>query len=378
MSWHRCTKPRSTTACGPQHQPCSKKLADRRATCSSPATGCPRTTSRSSLRDSASAESATRSGNASISRSTIPWTNTCRVCISCPTADWSRSPPCTPMRRRKTSLVYNEALPHVEARNGLTVRLDGPHGTHIAWSIADPIDADGWSSARVETIESLLPNLRQYVRVRQALVDARALGSSLAALLENTRCGVIQMDRFGRIVAANDRARNLLRKRDGLFDRRGLLSAASPEENVTLQGLLARALPLLGGQCASGSMMVTRSVVLPRLAVHISPVGERRSDQHPVRVAALALVVDPTDRAQVDPDLVAVALGLTPAESGVAGAAGPGKHHPRHCPCDGPQPRHGPLARQAYLHQAEHLTAIRAGSDGAVPRQHSGDSALIS
>ena len=43
------------------------------------------------------------------------------------------------------------------------------------------------------------------------------------------------------------------------------------------------------------------------------------------RVAALVLVVDPGDRARIDPRLVAEALSLTPAESVVAALLSQGK-----------------------------------------------------
>lgn len=225
----------------------------------------------------------------------------------------------------RTSRVYNEALPLYSARDSLNVRLDGPAGSHIAWVVGDPVEGYGWSSSRVETIERLLPHLRQYVRVRQALVDAGALGSSLATLLENKKTGVIQLDRRGRIVEANDHARHLLRNGDGLADRSGLLHASSSTDDQKLQKLLAGALPPFGRQGASGSMVVRRSLLSPALVVHISPVGEDQTDSRSQRVAALVLVMDPLNRAIVDPGLVAATLGLTPAESHVAVLLAQGK-----------------------------------------------------
>ena len=82
-------------------------------------------------------------------------------------------------------------LRDTESQNGLHVRLDGPQGSNIVWSLADSTEPEGWSSAQIETISSLLPHIRQFVRMRQALADAAALGTSLADLLDNTRLGVI-------------------------------------------------------------------------------------------------------------------------------------------------------------------------------------------
>ena len=217
-----------------------------------------------------------------------------------------------------TSVVYNEALLLAGTRDSLTVRLDGPEGSRIVWVVADPVEGDGWSFSRVEAVERLLPHLRQFVRVRQALVDARALGASAVELLDNDRVGVIRLDRRARVVAANDRACALLRKRDGLWDEDGYLRASRPPEDVKLQRLLAQALPFLGGAGAGGSMPVSRATSQPRLAVHVSPVSEGGAYPRGSRIGALVLVADPADRADIDPGRVGDILGLTPAESRIA------------------------------------------------------------
>ena len=218
----------------------------------------------------------------------------------------------------KTSRAYNEAFVRFDRQNGLNVRLDGPCGSRITWGIADPIDASGWSSSQLDMIARVIPHLRQYVLVRTALADARALGTSVAGLLDNTRAGVIQLDRRGRIVEANARAAELLRRRDGLSDQGGALYAATPEDNDRLQSLLARALPRFRGQGASGSMVVRRSSLLPRFALHVTPVANRERDDRSRLVAALVLIVDPVERARIDPGLVEAVLGLSPAETEIA------------------------------------------------------------
>lgn len=225
---------------------------------------------------------------------------------------------------RKTSAVYNDLLPRAHFRDGLIVRLDGPHGSRIVWSIADPVDGDGWSSERVRTIERLLPHLRQFVRVRQALVGAGALGASLADLLDNVRAGIIHLDRRGRPVAANDRARALLLNGEGLRDEDGCLRAALPREDAALQKLLARALPRPGGSGEGGSMLLSRPGTRSRLVLHVSPVDDAGAGTGPGFVGALVLAVDPADRADIDPGRVGKTLGLTPAESRVAVALAEG------------------------------------------------------
>ena len=219
---------------------------------------------------------------------------------------------------KRISLAYNEMLVRSDTQNGLHARLDGPDDSWIVWTAADPVDDVGWSSRRVEMVSRILPHVRQFVRVRLALVNARAVGTTMAGLLDNTGCGIIQLDPQGRIVATNGRALELLRKGDGLTDDEGGLRARMPQEDATLQSLLARALPRFGGG-VSGSMMVTRSVGSPpRLVLHVSPVGAGRPDLRAIRVGAIVLIVRPETRTIADPELVAGALGLTPAETRVA------------------------------------------------------------
>ena len=204
------------------------------------------------------------------------------------------------------------------AQDALKIRLDGPDSSRIFWSIGDPGDADGWSSDHVDMIARLQPHLRQFVRVRHALVQAEALGQSFATLLDNDRVGVVQLDRSGRIAAANDVAVEFLRQSDGLFDEGGVLRAILPEDDNKLQGLLGRAIPRFGVAPESGSMAVARRNPGLPLVLHVSPVRNPESDCRPQGAAALVLIVDVRRHARLDRGLVAAVLGLTPAESEVA------------------------------------------------------------
>ena len=217
----------------------------------------------------------------------------------------------------RTSVVYNDYLARIHAQNSINVRLDGPNGSSIAWVVHDPVDGDCWSSAQLDSLRRLLPHIRQYVRVRQTLAGAGVLGASLTELLDSTGSGIIQLDRRGRIVEMNDRARELLRTGDGLFDEDGFLFARTPGDNTHLQGLLKRSLPPFGTLGVGGSTMVRRSSALP-LVLHVNPVDRQKTDLRVWPVAALVLVVDPASRTRIDPAVAGAALGLTGAESRVA------------------------------------------------------------
>ena len=218
----------------------------------------------------------------------------------------------------KTSRAYNEAYRRGQYQQGVNVRLAGPGGSPMTWSLADPIASEGWGSSQIAMVRRLTPHIRQFIRVRQALVRAQAGDTTVTALLETPRIGVVHLDRRGRILAVNDRARRLLRQGEGLSDADGVLQARAPDDQARLARLVAEALPTSRAVPVSGSMLLGRAAGVPPLVVHVKPVGVPSPDYGARPVAALVLIVEPGRHPRLDSALVARTLRLTPAESQVA------------------------------------------------------------
>ena len=218
----------------------------------------------------------------------------------------------------KSSEVYNALRTDAHAGHAINVRMKGPDGARIMWQVKDPVDGEAWSSSQLNRIGRLMPHVRQAVSVRQTLAGVGALGATLTEMLDATGLGIIQLDARGRVSAANDRARDLLRTGDRLFDKNGLLFARSPQDDGDLQKLLSRALPSSGAQGAGGSMVLRGADPLPPLILHVNPVGPLETDYRISPVAALVLVFDPATRVDIDPAVVARAFDLTKMESRVA------------------------------------------------------------
>lgn len=227
-------------------------------------------------------------------------------------------------RELKTSATYNDYLRRTRGDNGFNVRMDGPDGLDILMALADPTEPGGWTSGHIEMMARILPHVRQFVRVRHALVRAEALSASCTELLDNNRVGVIYLDQRGMIHETNARARDILRRDDGLSDRGGFLRAHLAADDARLARLLARALPTSSAAAASGSMAIVRSPRLPRFSLHVNPVTIRQMDFGARRIAAIVLIVDPGNQPPVAPDLLSETLGLTEAESRVAAALAAG------------------------------------------------------
>ena len=226
----------------------------------------------------------------------------------------------------RTSAAYNEGWTPRQGRHGLITRLDFLDGLSVVWALSNPVGGDGWGSAQIELVERLLPHVRQFVRVRQALAAADALGAGLAGLLDNDRIGVVQLDRGGRVLAANAPALDLLRRGDGLTDGDGTLRASAAGDDERLQTLLARAMPDLWGEApGGGSTTVRRPSGRLQLALHVSPVGDPAADFGGHRVVALVLAVDPERRPRIDAQRVAAVLGLTASEGRAAALLAEGR-----------------------------------------------------
>ena len=218
---------------------------------------------------------------------------------------------------KRTSVVYNEFNRRTGGNDGLLVQLYGIDDTRVVLNLGDPVDDDGWTSDRTGVLARLLPHIRHYAATRQALINARAHGATLSAMLDSTGCGVIQLDRRARILAANDRARSLLRTRNGIYDEEGCLHAVSPAENVELQAVLGGALPRFGAGGQGGSVVLRCGGKGSLLVLHITPIGHR-AEVRTSGVAAFVLVMEPLGHAHVDLRLVAEILGLTRMEARVA------------------------------------------------------------
>ena len=196
--------------------------------------------------------------------------------------------------------------------------------------VGDPADSEGWGSSRIAMITGLLPHIRQFVRVRQVLVRASARTRTVTALLDNPRIGVIQLDRRGRIIAVNDRARSILRHGDGLSDRDGMLRARAGADQVRLERLVGGALPNSAAAEVSGSMLLRRSPVLPPFVVHVKPVGVPQPDYGARHVAALLLIVEPGRQHRVESRPGGHDPGADASGESGGGLAGGRQERPRH------------------------------------------------
>ena len=186
---------------------------------------------------------------------------------------------------------------------------------------------------------------------------------TINALLDDAMVGVVYLDRCGRIVEANTRARTILRHGDGLVERAGYLRAQVAADDARLRTLLSH-MSGSGTPC-TGSIAVQRSAKLPRLAVHLYP-GNRRwaGDRRQARGGA------GTDcrsgRASADRHRArSCHVGSDASREPGGGGVGKWRVGSRDRGSDKTQGELGALADQADPHKAENIAECRPGADGA-------------
>ena len=222
---------------------------------------------------------------------------------------------------RRQSVTYNEYLVPNAGENCLNVRMPATHDLQVAWSLVGPGGGcpSDWSTDQIDSIRRLLPHVRQFVRVRHALAEARADGMGTTALLDTRRIGMLLLDREGRIVEANERARTQLARGEGLSVRQGRLVGVPPADADRVAGLLDAACRKRRG----GAMSIAWPQRKP-LVLYATPTNRTEVPPPADRAVARILLAEPFATPPVNPQRVAAALGLTPAQARVAAALAAG------------------------------------------------------
>ena len=226
----------------------------------------------------------------------------------------------------KSSLTYNDFLLPTGAGNSINVHMVGKSDLHVVMLLVRDGSKSDWSSEQLTMIRRLLPHIHQFVRVRQALADTQTGAiSSAAEALTAKRTGIVLLDSNHRIVEVNDYARQLLISGDTLSAKAGFLVAQYPNETAIQNLLLPNSSASQSASRRGGSMLL-QGTDGSRLVVHVAPYSrnDRVNSDGVLDVAYAVLIVDPWERFNVDADVVANALDLTPVQARVIAALASG------------------------------------------------------
>ena len=270
-------------------------------------------------------------------------------------------------RELKTSPVH-DAFSRFHCGNALHVRLDGPHGSRTMWMVQDPIDDDGWSSARPDLIRRLLPHIRQTVRVQVALGRPGTLGMTLERLLEPpvwaSSSSTVARQSWGRTTGPGACWAPAMSCPTPVAACPARRQGPTRNCGICLPGPCRRSEP------AGRAARCLRGVPPARCwYLHVTPVGagEAEPGAWPAGPHARCCA---GDRAGCGHRRGSPTLHPRPGPSGRASR--PGDDGARGRRGHGPQGEHRTLARQAHVHQARAQPAGRPRPAGTVPGGHGG------
>jgi DNA-binding CsgD family transcriptional regulator len=172
--------------------------------------------------------------------------------------------------------------------------------------------------AEWQLLETLAPHLQRAAAIHDLLGRVKAVTNSLGAAAAAAGFAVLLVTGDCRVVFANAKAEDLVRRQTGLRHERGRLAAATPALTARLHALARQAAsPKTGKAHADGTLELCRGASRPPLLGHVIPLAPNRTTASLEfgRPAAALFVIDPAANLDATVQRFAVQFGLTGAET---------------------------------------------------------------
>lgn len=222
---------------------------------------------------------------------------------------------------------YQNFLRPLEIAHGLSTALAGSPDFLAGLAITRSRRAGAYDQAAIETFRALVPHLQRAAQIQLRLAGWEPRATLALALLDRLSVGVVLIGGRGDVLFANEAARRIADRHDGLVLGRGRLSAAAAKDRDRLQRLVADALRLGRGETGvgGGGMTVASAGGGLPLRLLVTPLVGTAADALACRGAAV-FIRDPERDGAPDGDLLRQVFDLTPAEARIAAlvAAGSG------------------------------------------------------
>ena len=181
-------------------------------------------------------------------------------------------------------------------------------------------DAVWVEQAQWQLLETLAPHLQRAATIQDLLSRTRATTKSLGAAVAAAGFAVFLLTEDCRVVFANAKAEDLVRRQTGLRYERGQLAAATPALTHRLHALArAGSWPGRGNGEIGGTLEISRGENRQPLVAHVIPLAANRVAAvfDIDRPAAAVFIVDPAAGPGAQIQRFAARFGLTPAETRV-------------------------------------------------------------
>ena len=179
-----------------------------------------------------------------------------------------------------------------------------------------PYDAD-----ELTAVGAMLPHIQRAVEVNERLSRLERTRASLADGLDYLQHGVIVVNRFGRVIFANQAARAIVAQQDGLTIASDGLIAAAREDRRRLRSLLDESTRTTSGEGfgSGGVMTVARPSMKRPFLVLVAPLKLALDGESSFGMSTV-FISDPEARVDTSDELTRRLYGLTATETRVASA----------------------------------------------------------
>jgi DNA-binding CsgD family transcriptional regulator/PAS domain-containing protein len=167
----------------------------------------------------------------------------------------------------------------------------------------------------IELGKLLLPHLRRAVTISNVLDVRTIMGERIAEALDALRCAVVLTNEHGTILHTNRVAEHMLDKGGPIQTPQGVLQPIAPSAASELRSAITLAARNEAGIGTAGLAIRLTEPDVPPIFAHVLPLtgSDFRTRLQPAAVAAVFIGAPPD--AQDGADALAVAFGLTPAET---------------------------------------------------------------
>jgi DNA-binding CsgD family transcriptional regulator len=174
--------------------------------------------------------------------------------------------------------------------------------------------------AEIELFKRLSPHLANSWRISRAFGRVAAVQGAFEALQDSVPWGVIGLDRVGRVVTMNGRARAAVERMDGLKVEKGQLRALRAAEDRTLKLIVAHTLRAAHGESLypGGAIAVPRRNGYPPYALRVTPTRCHATVVPDAAPAVLVLIAEPGARPVPQREHLMAIFGLSGREADLA------------------------------------------------------------
>ncbi|MCW5736794.1 MAG: helix-turn-helix transcriptional regulator [Enhydrobacter sp.] len=197
-----------------------------------------------------------------------------------------------------------------------------------------PRDAGAFEQPDVALMARLLGHVRTSLDLRRRLRIAGETAAFAFAALDRLSTAVVLLAPGGGVLHANSAAEAILRGRDGLTAGPNGLHAAIPEDDRRLQKVIAGARATTFnsavGQAGGGRVRINRPSGRRAYALTVMPVGRHLSTPGVPKPAVIVFIADSAVRPPLNPRVLEVQFGLSPAEAKLVVALASGTSLPQY------------------------------------------------